>query len=253
MTLLSTEALSVRLGGRTVVEDISLTIAPGQCVGLVGPNGAGKSTLMRASLGLIPFDGNSSMAKLPPHDRAMAAAWLPQTREIAWRMDVEDVVALGRLPYRRPGAPLSDADRHAIRDAMQATDVAALKGRPASSLSGGEQARVLLARVLAQDAPLTLADEPIAALDPAHQIATMEVFAARAQRGHTVVTALHDLGLAARWCTRLILMDQGRIIADGVPAEVLTAERLRAVYGVTAHIADTPDGLIIVPLSRCMS
>ncbi|MEM7058800.1 MAG: ABC transporter ATP-binding protein [Pseudomonadota bacterium] len=251
MTLLDIKGLSVRLGGRTVVDDVGISVRPGECIGLIGPNGAGKSTLMRAALGLIPFTGHSNLTKLSPHARALAAAWLPQQREIAWGMAVEELVKLGRLPHRRPGAPLSDADRIAITEAMRAADVTVLSDRSASSLSGGEQARVLLARVLAQNAPLTLADEPIAALDPAHQIATMEIFVARAQQGHTVVTALHDLGLAARWCTRLILMDQGRVVADGAPAEVLTPDRLRAIYGITAHVADTPDGLIILPLSRC--
>ncbi|MEM1160089.1 MAG: ABC transporter ATP-binding protein [Pseudomonadota bacterium] len=250
MTMLQVNALSVHLGGRTIVDKVSLSVAAGECVGLIGPNGAGKSTLMRAVLGLIPFSGASSLAVLAPARRALAAAWLPQQREIAWAMSVEDIVALGRLPHRRPGAPPSDRDRSAIATAMRHTDVAVLADRPVTSLSGGEQARVLLARALAQEAPLTLADEPVAALDPAHQIATMEVFAARAGQGFAVITALHDLGLAARWCTRLVLMNHGRVVADGPPGDVLTAERLQTVYGVTAHIAETPGGLMIAPLAR---
>ena len=251
MSLLTLEALSVRLGGRAVVENVTLSVASGECVGLIGPNGAGKSTLMRAALGMISFTGTSNLAKLSPHDRALAAAWLPQHREIAWNIVVEELVALGRLPHRRPGAPLSKIDVQKISDAMRSADLTTVTGRSATSLSGGEQARVLLARALAQDAPLTLADEPIASLDPAHQIATMEVFLKRAGKGCAVVTALHDLSLAARWCTRLILMHRGHFVADGTPAEVLTPDTLRAVYGVKAHIMDTPDGLIIVPLSRC--
>lgn len=249
MSRLTLESLGVRLGGCAVVEDVSLTIATGECVGLIGPNGAGKSSLMRAALGLLPSTGRSSLASLPVAERARTASWLPQQREIAWGMTVADLVALGRLPYRRPGAPLTEADRQAVAEAMRAADVRALQDRPAMSLSGGEQARVLLARVLAQDTPIILADEPVAALDPAHQIATMETFADRARQGGTVVTALHDLGLAARWCSRLILMNAGRVVADGPPGAVLTEERLRAVYGIRAHVTRTPDGLIIAPVA----
>lgn len=251
MTLLAIQGLSVRLGERMVVEDVTLSVSSGEFVGLIGPNGAGKSTLMRAALSLIPSKGRSNLADLPQHARALASAWLPQHREIAWGMPVEDVVALGRLPHRVPGAPLRRVDREAISGAMDATDVTEFANQSASALSGGEQARVLLARAVAQNAPLMLADEPIAGLDPAHQIATMEIFAGHAGQGRAVVAALHDLSLAARWCTRLILMDRGRVVADGVPADVLTSDRLRAVYGIKARVTDTPEGLIVVPLLRC--
>ncbi|MEM6678687.1 MAG: ABC transporter ATP-binding protein [Pseudomonadota bacterium] len=250
MTRLVLEGLSVVLAGRRVLEPVDLTVAPGECVGLIGPNGAGKSTLMRAALGLLAAEGRSSLTTLPRRERARRAAWLPQAREIAWGMCVEEIVALGRTPHRLPGAPLSAADRDAVTHAMAATDVTAFAARDATRLSGGEQARVLLARALAQEAPILLADEPVAGLDPAHQIAAMEVFAAHAGAGGLVVTALHDLGLAARWCTRLLLLDAGRIVADGPPAAVLTQERLATVYGIEAHIAEAGDGLIVQPLTR---
>ncbi|MEM8792493.1 MAG: ABC transporter ATP-binding protein [Pseudomonadota bacterium] len=250
MTALTLEDLSVELGGRPVLDGISLTVAPGECAGLIGPNGAGKSTLMRAALGLVPAEGSSSLAAMPRRERALAAAWLPQAREIAWGMTVEEIVALGRTPHRRPGAPLGPEDQAAIDRAMAEADVTDFSTRDATRLSGGEQARVLLARALAQDAPIILADEPVAGLDPAHQIAAMEVFAAHAGEGGAVVTALHDLGLAARWCTRLVLLDQGRIIADGAPEAVLTPQRLASVYGIAAHIAEASGGLVVQPLAR---
>ncbi len=242
------EGVSVVLGGRRVVEAVDLEIGPGECVGLIGPNGAGKSSLMRAALGLLPCDGRASLAELEPRARARAAAWLPQGREVAWEVTVETLVALGRLPHRAPGAPLRPADRAAIAAALARVDLAHLSDRPVTELSGGEQARALLARALAQEAPALLADEPVAALDPAHQIATMETFAGLAAEGGLVVVALHDLGLAARFCTRLVLLDRGRIAADGPPRGVLTRERLRAVYGVEVHLAEAAGALVVQPI-----
>ncbi|MEM7547511.1 MAG: ABC transporter ATP-binding protein [Pseudomonadota bacterium] len=250
MTALMLTDIRVRLGTRDAVRGVSMTVAPGECVGLIGPNGAGKSTLMRAALGLIGHDGTSNLAHLPAAKRALAAAWLPQKREIAWNIDVETLVSLGRAPHRRLGAPFSTADHAAIASAMARMEVGAFQSRPAAALSGGEQARVLLARALAQEAPLLMADEPIAALDPAHQIATMETFATLASEGRAVLTALHDLGLAARWCTRLVVMMDGAIVADGPPRQVLTPTLLKEVYGVTAHIAETEDGFVVQPLAR---
>ncbi len=228
--------LSVRRGRRVVLDGIDLTLKAGEFVGLLGSNGAGKTTLLRAALGLLPAEGQSSLATLPIAQRARAAAFLPQTRDIAWPMPVEDVVRLGRVA-QGPDAAI-------VEQALAALDLTTLRHRPATQLSGGEQARVLIARALAQDTPLLLADEPIAGLDPAAQIGVMRVFARLATTGRTVVASLHDPGLAARHCTRLILMKAGRIHADGPPMQVLTPDNLAQVFGIRAHVTEGPHGPI---------
>ena len=244
MTLLSLRDLTISLRGRTVLRGVSLSLDAGEVVGLIGPNGAGKTSLMRAALGLVPFEGYSSLAALPAEARARAAAWMPQSREIAWPVSVETVVGLGRLPHR----DTAGADRAHIDAAIAGMNLEALRHRAATRLSGGEQARVLIARALAQETPLLLADEPIAGLDPAHQIATMQTFSRLAAEGKSVLVSLHDLGLAARHCTRLILLGQGRLIADGTPRDVLTPDNLGEVFGISAWFQDTEHGLVCQPL-----
>ncbi len=232
MSLLSLRDLSVRRGARQVVAGATLEMGAGELVGLIGPNGAGKTTLMRAALGLLPSSGHSSLAAQPPAERARAAAWLPQGREIAWPVDVETVVALGRMPWRPKGSTLSEADRAAVDRALEYMGLTQDRHRPATELSGGEQARVLIARTLAQDTPLLIADEPIAGLDPAYQLGTMQVFADLARAGRGVLVSLHDLGLAARACSRLLMMENGAVVADGPPEMVLTEANVARVFGV---------------------
>jgi iron complex transport system ATP-binding protein len=255
VTLLAIDGLSARLGGRIVLDGVSLRVAAGECVGLIGPNGAGKSTLMRAALGLLPARGDRRLGDTPldsldPAERARRAAFLPQEREIGWPITVAALVALGRAPHRARFAPLTAADHAAVAAAMARMDVARLADRPATALSGGERARALIARALAQEAPLLLADEPAAGLDPAHQIALMETFAALATEGQAVLASLHDLGLAARWCDRLVLLDRGRVVAEGPPQGVLTPKHLAAVYGVRAYLDWGEAGPVVVPVAR---
>lgn len=249
MTLLALEDLTVLRGEVRVVDAVSLSIAPGEVVGLIGPNGAGKTTLMRGALGLLSHRGRSTLSALTSGQRARIAAWLPQAREIAWPVSVETLVALGRVPYGAARTAPSPEDARAVSAALDQMDLGSFRKRIATRLSGGEQARVLLARALAQETPLLMADEPIAGLDPAHQITTMEVFKTLASEGRSVVVSLHDLGLAARFCTRLVMMDEGRLVADGLPGEVLSSDRLAGVFGITAWQAETPEGLVIQPTS----
>ena len=242
MTLLSLDNLTVKRGLCPVVDAVSLTVAEGEFVGLIGPNGAGKTSLLRGALGLLPASGLSSLAALPAAARAKAVAFLPQGREIAWPVSVETLVALGRSPHG-----LSDPDDPAVALALQRMGLENYRARTATALSGGEQTRVLIARALAQETPLLLADEPVAGLDPEAQIRTMQVFADLAAEGRGVVASIHDLGLAARHCTRLVMLHRGRLVADGAPQEVLTDDLLAEVFGIRGHHADTADGPVFQP------
>lgn len=230
------QALTVRRGQCPVVDGIDLTVAAGEFVGLVGPNGAGKTSLLRGALGLLPHEGQSNLSGLAPRARARAAAFLPQGREIAWPITVGDLVAL------------ADGGAAAQDRAIARMGLEAYRDRRATELSGGEQARVLIARALAQDTPLLLADEPGAGLDPEAQIRTMQVFRELAGEGRAVVASIHDLGLAARHCTRLVLMHRGRKVADGLPRAVLSPENLASVFRVRGYHAETPDGPVFQPL-----
>lgn len=250
MTLLRLRDLAVSLGGRSVFSGVSLDIDAGEVVGLIGPNGAGKTTLMRAALGLVPAAGESSLSALGHEARARHVAWMPQEREIAWPVPVEALVMLGRLPHGASAGRAGDTDRALTDAAIAMMHLEDLRHRPATELSGGEKARVMLARVIAQETPLILADEPTAGLDPAHQIAAMEAFTDLARSGHAILVSLHDLGLAARHCTRLVLLGQGGLVADGPPAQVLTPNNLQQVFGIRARLEDTPDGLIFQALER---
>ncbi|WP_299910413.1 ABC transporter ATP-binding protein [uncultured Paracoccus sp.] len=245
MRLLNLDKLSVTRRNRQVLRGVSLQLEPGEFVGLLGPNGAGKSTLMEAALGLIPFAGHSDLAALPARDRAHRAAYLPQSREIAWPISVQNLVALGRIPW--PGASGAE-DRAAIDAAISRMGLEPFRARTATRLSGGEQGRALIARALAQETPLLLADEPVAGLDPAQQLACLRLFRALAGEGHGILASIHDLGLAARFCTRLVLLADGEVLADGPPGEVLTAENLSRAFGISVYRIDTPHGPAILPI-----
>jgi iron complex transport system ATP-binding protein len=251
--LLTLAGVSVSLGGRPIVHDASLTIAAGEVAVIVGPNGAGKTTLIRAAAGLTPAGGDISIigdaiSRLPLAERARRIAYLPQGHFVYWPLPVADVVALGRLP-RGGGADLSEADRLSVARAMADTGLEEYADRPVTTLSGGERARVALARVLATEAPLILADEPTASLDPRFQLTVMDILRRHANQGGAVVAVLHDLALAARSADRLIVLDRGRIVADGAPREVLAAERLASVFGISVAVAEVAGLPVVVPIA----
>lgn len=251
---LSIEDLRASLSGTHVLRGVSLAVEGPCFIGLIGPNGAGKTTLVRAVANLIPFEGRIALDGVPVgeiglRERARMIAYLAQGAESHWPLAVERVVALGRLPHLEPFRKAAPADEQAIVRAMERTGIAQFRNRDVLTLSGGERARVLLARALAVEAPLLLVDEPVASLDPYHQLAVMEVLKDYVAQGRTVVAVLHDLSLAARYCDRLVLLDGGRLRADGAPAEVLTPENLRAVYRIEAEFG--PNGSFhILPLRR---
>ena len=243
--------VAVALGRRRVIEMASLEAGPGEMIAIAGPNGAGKSTLLRSMAGIlkpaagaISLDGRS-LASWNRGALARAVAYLPQARAVHWPLAVENVVALGRLPHGGGPGRLKADDRAAIQSAMDAMDLIRLRSRPATELSGGELARVLVARALAQEAQVLLADEPTSGLDPAHQLALFGKLRSIAAEGRTVIVALHDLTLAARFCDRVVLLKDGRSVADGTPDAVLTAEWLAAVYGIEARLVRI-DGLPLV-------
>ena len=243
--------LGITLKSRQVLSGLDFVAHAGEMTAIIGPNGAGKTTLLRTLAGLLTPDAGilsldgRPLADWPARERARALAYLPQERTIYWALGARAVVALGRLPHQPMGAGESPDDARAIDGALAAMDIRHLTDRPVLEMSGGERARVLVARALAQGPRALLADEPAAGLDPAHQLALFRHFTALASAGCTVVVALHDLSLAARFCHRIVLMQTGHAMAAGAPQEVLTIERLAAVYGITARHA-TIDGVPFV-------
>jgi iron complex transport system ATP-binding protein len=256
MTLAATN-LEVRYQTRLAVRPTSVVLTPGELVALIGPNGAGKSTLLKALAGLTPHGGvvtwqDSPLARLSSRARARAIAYLPQDPPVHWPLLTRDLVALGRLPHRGYGAAPSAADRAAELMAMQATGTLGFAARSVDRLSVGERARVLLARALAVQAPVLLVDEPIAMLDPYHQLHVMGTLAAYARGSadtacRIVVVVLHDLGLAARFCGRVLVMRDGAVVADGPPAAALGDAEIRAHYRVEPLISKHDGEPLIVP------
>ncbi|MFD0267365.1 heme ABC transporter ATP-binding protein [Streptomyces sp. NPDC127106] len=246
--------LHVRLGGRAVLAGIDLAARAGEVLALVGPNGAGKSTLLAAlaadlpaASGTVRIDGRPAGAWAAP-ELALRRAVLPQAAELSFPFTVAEVVAMGRAPWAGTGVAGAagaadadaDADGEAVARAMAATEVSGFADRPFTALSGGERARVALARVLAQQAPLLLLDEPTAALDLRHQELVLRICRERAAAGDAVVAVLHDLGLAAAYADRIAVLEGGRIAADGPPAKVLRADLLSQVYRQPVEVLPHP-------------
>ena len=253
MTILTVDACSVPLAQKNILSDVGFSATSGNLIGLVGPNGAGKSTLVRAVAGLLPLsegrvllDG-ADVHALPRREAARRISYLPQGDTVHWPLSVENIVRLGRTPYQAGFARTTPGDAAAVARAMARTGVAAMADRDVTRLSGGERARVLLARALAVEAPVLLADEPMGALDPSYSLTIMELLRAEAARGTLVIVVLHDLVLASRFCDRLIVLVNGRLVGDGAPMDVLGNAEIRRFYGVTGHYGHHDGEAFVLP------
>ena len=244
--MIAVEDVSVELGGVTVLEDVSLSVEAGQFLALVGPNGVGKTTLLRTCNGVLSPDAGTvrlddrAVSSLSARELGRRVATVPQETTLPFEFDVEDVVAMGRTPHRSRFRTADATDREAVAAALERTRTADLADRPVTELSGGQRQRVALARALAQETPALLLDEPTASLDVDHQVRTLSMARGLAEEGRAVVAAIHDLGLAARFCDRVALLSEGRLLATGTPEEVLTAGRIESVFDVRAAVSTNP-------------
>jgi len=249
MSGLFVQGLSVEIAGKPILSSLDLAVARGEMVGLIGPNGAGKTTALRAILGLvaasaakIEVDGTDVRA-LSARARAHLISYLPQSREVFWPVSGKTLVGLGRFPHGDQAAPSGQA---AIARSLAEADATAFADRNVRTLSGGELARILFARALAVEAPVLLADEPVAALDPGHQLKAMERLRAAA-RASSVLVVLHDLGLAARYCDRLYLLNEGRLVICGAAGEVIASPELERVFAIKLLRAQAQGVSLIAP------
>lgn len=249
--ILTFSQICLRRGRRMVLDGISASLSPGQITVILGPNGAGKSSLMMLAAGLLRPDQGSvlldgrDLGDWPARERARHIGYLPQSAELHWNLRAADLVALGRSPRRGLFGPLGSEDHDAVEQAMVATDTLVFADRLAGTLSGGERARVMLARVLAGEPDWILADEPLASLDPAHQFDMLDALRAIADAGAGVVLVLHDLAHAARVADRILLLDSGRQAGFGAPWDLLTVQAIAQVYGVIVELAEGPDGRML--------
>jgi len=242
MAKLVVDQLTVCVDNARLVNNAGFTLNQHEMVAIVGENGAGKSSLMRAIAGYIPVaqgtcsvDGRD-LATLKPRERAQLIGWLPQSPAIAWPIRVKDAVALGRFPHGAVPWRMADRDARAIHKAVKDCQIDHLVDRAVTTLSGGELARVHIARALACDVSILLADEPVAALDPRHQMSVMHLFRSMVNRGGSALVILHDLTLAARFADRIIGMKEGRIVIDAKPAEVISPPVVRDLFGIEIEV-----------------
>ena len=247
--LLNASHLDVRIQKKQILKDVSFSLSAGELVGVIGSNGAGKSTLLRSLIGLYPlhaggveFNGRS-LATIPPRERAQNIAYLAQDHGAHWPMQAQDVVALGRIPHVHDPSRCQELVTHY----MQVTQTTHLHGRNVQTLSGGERARVLLARALAVEAPVLLADEPLSALDPSHQIRILELLQRQVQRACAIAVVMHDLTLASRYCSRLVLMHEGRVVASGSPDVVCSDHNLAHSFGIVAQRCELDGQRVTIP------
>lgn len=248
--MISWRDVSVSFDGVTVVGPIALTVGDGEWLALIGPNGAGKSSLLKAAVGIVPHQGSIDLGGKV---RRLGAdvAWMPQRPLLPDEMNVGNYVLLGRTPHLGYFGSESGHDLDSVQQAIERLELSDLSDRPLSTLSGGEAQRAVLARALAQEAPVLLLDEPTSSLDIGHALEVLEILdELRRNDGLTVVTALHDLTLAGRFADRLVLLDKGRVVADGTALEVLTEDTLVPSYGAGIRVVINGDGPTVIPSRR---
>lgn len=253
---LTAEDIHVSLKGRPILTGSSLAIPKGKLIGLIGPNGAGKSTLLRAIMGLTDYQkGNISLdgedlSSWSLKERAQKIAYAAQGAPVHWPLTVEHIIALGRIPHLSPWQKISQSDQDLIKQAMKTTDTSHLAHRLTTNLSGGERACVMLARAIVTQADYLCADEPIASLDPYHQLQVMDILQQLAREGHGVLIVLHDLTLAQRYCDELFLMHQGKVVANGPSDDVLSPENLERTYHIKASRWQENGDRFLAPWTR---
>jgi iron complex transport system ATP-binding protein len=245
--------LTVRFGGHEAVRHASFAAEAGDWVVLIGPNGAGKTSVLRAMCGLLPFEGEilvdgRDVRSLSRRELARIVAFVPQTPETPHELTVAEYVLLGRTPHIGYFAAEGTADRRAAASALDRLELSPFAERPLGSLSGGELQRVVLARALAQEAPILLLDEPTTALDLGRQQQALELIDALRTDGLTVVSTMHDLTLAGQYAARLLLLDRGVVVAEGTPEEVLSVANLSAHYDARVRVVQDEDGIFVLPL-----
>jgi len=242
------EDVEVSYDGRSVLGPVTVGVADGEWLALIGPNGAGKTTLIKTAVGVVAFGGKVSFGGRQMR-MGLDVAWMPQRPHLPEEMGVADYVMLGRTPHLGFLAAETKHDVETVYLALEKLDLLEFARRPLGTLSGGEAQRAVLARALAQEAPVLLLDEPTASLDIGHAVEVLDVVdQLRREEGLTVVTAAHDLTLAGRYADRLLLLSGGRVVADGGPGDVLTESHLKAHYGAGIRVIDDHDGPIVVPM-----
>jgi iron complex transport system ATP-binding protein len=253
--LLTAQNISFAYGGRRVLNEVSLVVEAGEFVGLIGANGSGKTTLLRVLIGSLPAPGEVRLCgdlieSLDRREVAKRATMTPQDTRVDFAFTAREIVAMGRTPYLGRFGPEGVADKQSIARAMRETGVSDFAERPVTELSGGERQRVHLARALAQETPVILLDEPTANLDLTHQYEALELVRQFTRSGGAALAAIHDLSLAARFCDRLLLLSEGRVMAAGPPDEVITEGNLARHFALRSRVwrDEETGGLIVYPL-----
>ncbi len=248
MSILEAKQISIKRTGRRILDDVSLSLEPGQILAIVGPNGSGKSTLLRGlagiwslSAGRVTLDGEN-LTQLSRRTVARKVAFVPQEQRLEFAFTVEQVVAMGRYPHRGRFVPETAHDRHIVEQALEQCDIEHLRDRAANTLSGGEHQRVLIARSLAVEPEFILLDEPTANLDVEHTLQVLEICRVLSQRGHAVALATHDLNSACRYANRIVLLEGGRVVHSGSREDVLTPENIRESFNVQAEVLAGSEG-----------